>query len=73
MPIFYRTPNCTFVNVGQFKPKFYRKHFQIGLLDNIYAQIARAEFHLKGRIRTCQFITTDDTLKAQLNTKWETL
>jgi hypothetical protein len=49
VPIFYRTPNCTFVNVGQFKPKFYRKHFQIGLLDNIYAQIARAEFHLKGQ------------------------
>ena len=37
MPIFYRTPNCTFVNVGQSKPKFYRKPFHIGLLDYIYA------------------------------------
>ena len=33
MPMFYRTPNCTFVNVGQFKTKFYRKPF----------------FHLKGK------------------------
>ena len=49
MPIFYRTPNCTFVNVGQSKPKFYRKPFHIGLLDYIYARIALAKFHLKGQ------------------------
>ena len=49
MPMFYRTPNCTFVNVGQFKTTFYRKPFQIGLLDYIYARIARADFHLKGK------------------------
>ena len=49
MPIFYRMPKCTFVNVGQFKPKFYRNPFQIGLLDYIYARIVRAEFHLKGQ------------------------
>ena len=28
MPIFYRTPNLTFVNVGQSMPKFYRESFQ---------------------------------------------
>ena len=49
MPIFNRMPNCTFVNVGQSKPKFYRKLFHIGLLDYIYARIARAKFHLKGQ------------------------
>ena len=47
MPKIYRTPNCTFMNVGQFRPKFYRKPFQLGLLDYIYVRIARAEFHLK--------------------------
>jgi hypothetical protein len=47
MPIFYRTPNCTFVNAGQSQPKFYHKPFHIGLLDYIYARIARAKFHLK--------------------------
>ena len=49
MPIFYRTPNCTFVNVGQSKPKLYRKHFHIGLLNSIYARIACANVHLKGQ------------------------
>jgi hypothetical protein len=49
MSIFYRMPNCTFVNVGQSKPKLYRKPFHIGLLDYIYARIARANFHLKGQ------------------------
>jgi hypothetical protein len=47
MPIFYRTPNCTFVNAGQSQSKFYHKPFHIGLLDYIYARIARAKFHLK--------------------------
>jgi hypothetical protein len=47
MPIFYRTPNCTFVNVGQSKPKLYRKPFHIGLLDYIYEQIVCANVHLK--------------------------
>ena len=49
MPIFYRTPNCTFVNVGQSKPKLYRKPFHIGLLDYIYEQIVCANVHLKGQ------------------------
>jgi len=49
IPIFYRTPNCTFVNAGQSKPKFYSKPFHIALLDFIYARIIRAKFHLKGR------------------------
>ena len=35
MPIFCRTPNCTFVNVGQSKSKFYIMPFHIGLLDYI--------------------------------------
>ena len=49
MPIFHRTPNCTFVNVDQSQPKFYRKPFHIGLLDYIYERIARAKFNLKGQ------------------------
>ena len=49
MPICYRRLNCTFVNVGQSKPKLYRQPFQIGLLDYIYARIPRATFHLKGQ------------------------
>ena len=49
MPICYRTPNCTVVNVDQSKSKFYRKLFHIGLLYYIYARIARATFHLKGQ------------------------
>ena len=47
MPICDRRPNCTFVNVGQSKPKLYRKPFHIGLLDYIYARITSATFHLK--------------------------
>ena len=35
---FYRAPNCTFVNVGQSMPKFYRESFQKGLLDYMYEQ-----------------------------------
>ena len=34
-PILYGTHICTFVNVGESKPKFYRKPFDIGLLDYI--------------------------------------
>ena len=49
MPIFYRTPNCTFVNVSQSKPKFYREPFQKGLLDYMYERIAHANFHLTGQ------------------------
>jgi hypothetical protein len=49
MPIFYRMPNCIFVNAGQSKPKYYSKPFHRGLLDYIYTQIARAKFHLKGQ------------------------
>ena len=49
MLICHRRPNCTFVNVGQSKPKLYRKPFHIGLLDYIYARIAGATFHLKGQ------------------------
>jgi hypothetical protein len=46
MPICFRTPNCTFVNVGQSKYKSYRNPFHIGLLYYMYARIARATFHL---------------------------
>ncbi len=49
MPICIRTPNCTFVNVGQSKSKSYRNPFHIGLLYYMYARIARATFHLKGQ------------------------
>ena len=49
MPIFYRTPNLTFVNVGQSMPKFYRESFQKGQLDYMYERIARATLHLKGQ------------------------
>ena len=34
-PILYRTNSCTFANVGESKPKFYRKPFDIGLLEYI--------------------------------------
>ena len=47
MPICFRTPNCTFVNVGQSKSKLYRKPFHIGILYYNYALIACAMFHLK--------------------------
>ena len=47
MPICFRTPNCTFVNVGQSKSKSYRNPFHIGLLYYMYARIARATLHLK--------------------------
>ena len=49
MPICYRRLNCTFMNVGESKPKLYRKPFHIGLLDYMYARIARVTFHLKGQ------------------------
>jgi hypothetical protein len=45
--IFYRTPNCTFLNVGKIKPKCYSKPFHIGILGYIYARISRAKFHFK--------------------------
>jgi hypothetical protein len=79
MTIFYRRPNCILVNVGQSKPKFYRKPFHIDLLDYIYPRIARAKFHLKGQDNrsypslTCKLITKRESLKAQLFTKDETL
>ena len=34
-PILYRTHSWNFLNVGESKPKFYRKPFDIGLLDYI--------------------------------------
>ena len=49
MPIFNRTPNCTFVNVGQSMSTFYRESFQKGQLDYMYERIARATLHLKGQ------------------------
>ena len=49
MPIYYRTPNSTFVNVGQSKSKLYRKPFHISLLYYIYARFARVMLHLKGQ------------------------
>ena len=49
MSICYRTPNCIFVNVGQPKPKYYRKPFHIRILDYIYARIVSETFHLKGQ------------------------
>ena len=33
MSIFYRTPNCTLVNVVQFEPKFYRNNFHIPTMN----------------------------------------
>jgi len=61
------------VNVDQSKPKFYRKPFHIGLLDYIYAPIARATLHLKGqdnrRILHLQVDYQGEILKAQLITK----
>jgi hypothetical protein len=75
MPICDRSFNCTFVNVGQSKPKLYRQHFQIGLLDYIYARITRATFHVKGQDNRSYFklITKGETLKAQLITMKQTL
>lgn len=61
MQIFFRKPNYTLVNVGQTKPRFYSKPFQIGQLDYIYARIARATFHLKAQksvvFLSCQLTT----------------
>ena len=77
MPIFYRRPNCILMNVGQSKPKFYRKPFHIGLLDYIYPRIA-CKVSLKRPRQslvslTYKLITKRESLKAQLFTKNETL
>ena len=48
MSIFYRTPNCTLVNVVQSEPKFYRRLFIYAYYEYIYEWIARAKLHARG-------------------------
>ena len=69
MPIFYRTPNLTFVNVGQSMPKFYRESFQKGQLDYMYERtncpcnVALERPRQSVVSQTCKLITKGETIK----------
>ena len=48
MSIFYRTPNCTLVNVVQSESKFTERLFKYAYYEYIYARITRAKLHARG-------------------------
>ena len=73
MSIFYRTPNCTSVNVVQSEPKFYRNTFHICLLwihlcTNCPWNVTRKRPRKLVVFLTGQLIPTEETLKQPTST-----
>jgi hypothetical protein len=78
MPICYRTPNCTCVNVDQSKSEFYRKLFSyrltlLHLCTNCPCNVSPKRSRQSVVSFTFKLINKGETLKTQLITKEETL